>query len=89
MLIAAAPVTVEEFDTYANLLKGHDWYYNYSDDYSVWRAGQKSQEELYRKSNLSDELREAYSAYSKWIYGGRKGESPLIRMRKQLFDYVQ
>lgn len=89
MFVVATPITAEEFDAYVNLLKGHDWFYEYSDDYSVWRAGQKSQEELYRKSNQSYELGEAYSAYSKWIYDGRKGESPLIRMRKQLFDCVQ
>ena len=27
-------------------LKRHDWYYNYSDDGSVWRAGQRSYERI-------------------------------------------
>ena len=28
------------------MLKGHDWYYGYSDDYSVWRRGQAAQSRL-------------------------------------------
>ena len=24
-------------DTYESMLKRHDWYYDYSDDYRVWR----------------------------------------------------
>lgn len=31
---------------YRTALAGHDWYYDYSDDYSVWAAGQRQREAL-------------------------------------------
>ena len=33
---------------YRQALAGHDWYYDYSDDHSVWAAG-KSQREALRE----------------------------------------
>ena len=30
---------IKEEDTYLNLLRQHDWYYDYSDDDSVWNRG--------------------------------------------------
>ena len=32
---------------YRDLLNGFDWYYNYSDDYSVWAKGKKRSDELW------------------------------------------
>lgn len=29
-------------------MKSHDWFYDYSDDISVYRAGKASEQELYR-----------------------------------------
>lgn len=31
---------------YRKALAGHDWYYDYSDDYSVWAAGKRQRESL-------------------------------------------
>lgn len=36
-----ANITKEKF---REILKGHDWYYNYSDDHRVWRSGQSTWE---------------------------------------------
>lgn len=32
---------------YRKLLGSHDWYYNYSDDYSVWAKGKASYAEIW------------------------------------------
>ena len=32
---------------YRSALAGHDWYYDYSDDHSVWVAGKTQREILY------------------------------------------
>jgi len=34
-------MTPEE-ENYIKLLKSHDWYYDYSDDHSVWRRGSEA-----------------------------------------------
>ncbi len=37
------------------MLKTHDWYYDYSDDHSVWRAGQVSWDAIRRlRKQLED-----------------------------------
>lgn len=38
----------EQEQTYRQALAGHDWYYNYSDDYSVWRRGSDHAEKINR-----------------------------------------
>lgn len=32
---------------YRKLLAGHDWYYNFSDDYSVWAKGKSRSSEIF------------------------------------------
>lgn len=36
----------EEQDNYRKLLKSHDWYYDYSDDHSVWKRGVAARDRL-------------------------------------------
>lgn len=35
-----------EQENYIKLLKSHDWYYDYSDDHSVWRRGSEAHSRL-------------------------------------------
>lgn len=35
-----------EEENYRKLLKGHDWYYEYSDDHSVWKRGSAARTHL-------------------------------------------
>lgn len=35
-----------ELEKLTQALKGHDWYYGYSDDYGVYLAGQQSYQQL-------------------------------------------
>lgn len=34
-------------ETYRKLLGRHDWYYNFSDDYSVWSKGKKNLADIF------------------------------------------
>jgi hypothetical protein len=36
----------ELFTTFENLLKGHDWLFDFSDDHSVWKRGLEQRERL-------------------------------------------
>ena len=36
----------EHLITLERLLQFHDWYYNYSDDYSVWQRGQREHDAI-------------------------------------------
>ena len=48
-------------------LKGHDWYYQYSDDQSVWRRGRDQWKKICR---IQTELNCPFeiSDLSKWVY---------------------
>ena len=37
--LAATPHTIETIEDYEHMLKGFDWYYEYSDDHRVWKKG--------------------------------------------------
>lgn len=39
-------ITIEQFNDYLEKLENHDWYYHYSDDGRVWRAGKARRAEL-------------------------------------------
>lgn len=57
---------------YEDWCKGHDWYYNYSDDHRFWIAGQKSAkvgidlEKQLNNAGLSKERVEIWSQYCPW-----------------------
>lgn len=44
-VVSDQPVTLEKFIT---MLQTHDWYYNYTDDGKVWRAGKNDEDEIHR-----------------------------------------
>lgn len=47
--------TAHQIDEYVNQLKAHDWFYDYSDDHTVWVAGRESANKLSGKA-LSHEI---------------------------------
>ncbi len=50
----------QEFEEFEKLLKRHDWYYQFSDDQSVWRDGHDSEHKiqyLYDKLKKVDPVR--------------------------------
>jgi hypothetical protein len=53
-------MTTEEYQA---KLKAHDWYYDYSDDHSVWRRGKAERQELWELANESDEFMQMFCEY--------------------------
>lgn len=56
---------------YYDLLDKHDWYYEYSDDNSVWRQGLSYSNMLIRISNEKPEYKEMYLAFKAHHYSGK------------------
>ena len=56
---------------YSELLR-HDWFYEYSDDHSVWRRGSQNQDYLRNKSYESLDYFKMFCEYSKYISGKRE-----------------
>ena len=46
------------------LLEHHDWYYNYSDDFRWYKAGQESMNEIHRLIVQSDDVEEAVKLHN-------------------------
>ncbi len=53
-------VSLAEFQ---ELLEQHDWYYNHSDDHSVWKRGEEMGRHIRRLADSSSEHMEMYSEY--------------------------
>jgi len=63
---------------YYDMLTGHDWYYDYSDDHSVWQRGRDASEQLRRiaESNGQEykDLRSSFRTY--YFSGGTTEKEP-------------
>lgn len=57
-------MTKEEFFTKC---ANHDWYYDYSDDHSVWRRGQAAQEILMAEAAKDPAKAKIYADWKKYI----------------------
>lgn len=55
---------VIELDTYVQRLRSHDWYYAYSDDYSVYCRGRDQAAELIRMAERLDPDRVIWKQYA-------------------------
>lgn len=51
-------------EAYIDLLKGHDWYYQYSDDHSVYKRGQRERSNLISMQKEFDEYRTVWNKYA-------------------------
>lgn len=58
-------MTIEE---YWQKLKSHDWYYDYSDDHSVWQRGGRSKVELQAACQENELFARMYTDYSNWMF---------------------
>lgn len=65
----------EEFPiiAYANKVKSHDWYFEFSDDSSVWRAGKKNEEALIKEAKEKGPEYEAI--FKKYAYANKRDVS--------------
>lgn len=52
-------------DEYIKLLQSHDWFYNYSDDHRVWKAGEASYNKIVALARIHDPKFIIYTQYMK------------------------
>ena len=50
-------------EDYIYKLKTHDWYYEYSDDHSVWKRGEAEKDQLRR---LQEEIDNDYKVWNEY-----------------------
>lgn len=65
--------------TLMNLLKGHDWYYGYSDDHSVWQRGRQQEaviRQRLRECNCPFEIHQLRKAVQGMVFEKFFEESP-------------
>ena len=70
-------MTEEELKEYYQRLTWHDWFYEYSDDHSVWQRGCQMERKLMsdaRKDKRAEILFEGYRSYM--FKGAEKPDAP-------------
>ncbi len=72
----AGQVSSENIGEYFNRLTNHDWYYNYSDDHRVWKAGSANYDLIRDKSKENVTYKRMYNEFTKWMNSER--ELPVI-----------
>jgi hypothetical protein len=58
-------------EQYLKELKSHDWYYNYSDDHSVWTKGRNNAHRLQAIAAEIGILGKMFDDYSRWVFMDR------------------
>ena len=74
--VKAVGSTTEEIGDYYSELLRHDWFYEYSDDHSVWRRGSQNHDYLRNKSYESLDYFKMFREYTKYI--NQKRERPTL-----------
>jgi hypothetical protein len=72
----AGQVSSEIIREYFKQLRYHDWYYNYSDDHRVWKAGSANYDLIRDKSKENVTYKRMYNEFTKWMNSER--ELPVI-----------
>lgn len=52
---------------YFENLSNHDWYYEYSDDHSVYKRGSYAKSALLRTAGTHSTYKEMYKQFAKWM----------------------
>ena len=66
-----------DISEYFDLLASHDWYYQYSDDHSVWCRGRDASERLRYISKTSDKHLALLNAWYDYIANRETAERPV------------
>jgi len=62
---------------YYELLCAHDWYYEFSDDHSVWRRGHRERTKINAIYNQSDKHEKLCDSFINWLSDrGPEPEAP-------------
>lgn len=59
--------SIEDFDAYVAKLSHHDWYYDYSDDGRVWRAGKRVRESLMETADSHPIYFQAFDVWRAYV----------------------
>lgn len=62
------PVTLEQLQAYHAKLSHHDWYYEYSDDHSVYMRGSKSLLECNLAAKLSPQHKALFDKFHAYYF---------------------
>ena len=66
-----------ELKEYYQQLTRHDWFYEYSDDHSVWQRGSDKERQLMRDARKDKRAETLFEAYRNYMFkGGDKPEAP-------------
>lgn len=68
---------------YWDQLKKHDWFYDFSDDQSVWDRGQREAGRLYTLSKTSPEHEKLWADWNAHINSGIRQTEPLLEEPKR------
>ena len=80
-------LTNEEITKFYNELLRHDWYYQYSDDYAVWRAGERSRANLLLTAKTHPVYSQMMQDYSAYIFSGKSFQTEK-QPQPQLEQYI-
>ncbi len=56
------------YKQYFDECASHDWSYNYSDDYGVWKRGSEKQAYLFSISKEDEKYKEIFDSWSKYAH---------------------
>lgn len=70
-------MTLHEFDAYVELLKFHDWFYDYSDDHQVWATGNARDRRLRSEAQSQPLLKEALAIWERFVHNTDRGEEAI------------
>lgn len=71
-------LTLEEFVKYINKLALHDWFFDYSDDPSVWKRGNASHRQLVEEAAKHPVLAQALEAWEEYVLSDGRSPSGLL-----------
>lgn len=63
--------TLNDFNEYIKALNQHDWYFEYSDDGSVYKAGQANLIKLTNKANEHTMYSELFTSHGAFVFKHR------------------
>jgi 6-phosphogluconate dehydrogenase (decarboxylating) len=72
----AGQVSSENIGEYFNRLSNHDWYYDYSDDHSVWKRGNEYRDRLLNTAAEHPTYKKMYNEFVNWMRSNR--ERPVV-----------
>jgi 6-phosphogluconate dehydrogenase (decarboxylating) len=72
----AGQVSSENIGEYFNRLSNHDWYYDYSDDHSVWKRGSANRDRLLNTAAEHPNYKKMYNEFVNWMRSNR--ERPVV-----------